>query len=113
MSESKFDPRYTTSLEFCGASSPKHVVRFCGDFVASCDTIDEALLVESNHIAKRGSDLVTKCTDLDCEVLLLRGNKKYRVVYGAEVKEFKDKLQAFEEYSHCLLHSAQCSGKLD
>jgi hypothetical protein len=113
MNASKFDSRYTTTLEHCGASSPKYVVRFCGDFIASCDTYTEAESVEVGHVAKRGYDLLTRCNDFDIDVLLLKRGKKYRVAYGADITDTKNKEEAFKVYSDCLLHSAECSGELD
>lgn len=37
------DKRYSVELEYCGYKEAKYVVRFCGKYIAPCDTKQEAM----------------------------------------------------------------------
>lgn len=43
MNEKLLDNRYSFSKEFCGYSTTKIVLRFCGEFLGAFDTKTEAL----------------------------------------------------------------------
>jgi len=47
------DNRYTIHREYCGHSVSKVVVRFCGEFIGQCDTIEEAMELEKQHNKER------------------------------------------------------------
>lgn len=36
------DGRYTITLEYCGYTNPRHVLRFCGDWVNQSETRQDA-----------------------------------------------------------------------
>jgi hypothetical protein len=38
---------------------------------------------------------------------------KFKVSYGEQIKEFDSSDKAATEFSKCLLHMAECEGKLD
>ena len=109
------DNRYTTQLEYTGhiSGTTQHVVRFCGDYVGDSETPQGALLIESNHVAKRGLDLVASYDTGDGVVLWLKGGKNHRIVYGAEILNTKDDIEAAHKYGECVRHSAECAGLLD
>jgi hypothetical protein len=53
------DLRYTVDLEFTGKSkSTLFVVRFCGDFVASSETLNGAILSAIFHKDERSTKLI-------------------------------------------------------
>lgn len=45
----RLDGRYTVNREFAGFGKPRHVVRFCGEFLGSCQTKRRALMLAENH----------------------------------------------------------------
>lgn len=48
------DPRYTVDLEHCGYETPRHVVRFCGDWVGQMTSRKGAeLLAQASHEKRR------------------------------------------------------------
>jgi hypothetical protein len=112
------DNRYSVNLEFCGHAEQKHVVRFCGEFIASFDDYDAANVAALNHCLKnkRGVwDLVTTCEG----VLWLKHNRRpnfYRVVYGADITDYKSDSADSEsaiDFGLCVHHSVKCQGKLE
>lgn len=42
-----------------------------------------------------------------------KGKNKFVITYGQQIKEFDSSDKAAKEFSNCLLHMAQCEGKLD
>ena len=108
----KKDRRYTINLEFCGASTQKHVVRFCGDWLGGFDTLalaEKAALEfqanreSRNHIEKR--ELIAETNNV-----YLYFNRAYTVVYGAHIKDSLSRDDALEEFKNCLDHSLGCNG---
>jgi hypothetical protein len=49
----KTDKRYTITREWCGASEPLFVVRFCGDWVGSSASRWDAEAIRDHHKAER------------------------------------------------------------
>lgn len=47
------DSRYTVTYEYCGFEHQMHVVRFCGDYLASFVDINDANEYAINHNEKR------------------------------------------------------------
>lgn len=56
MKISGLDERYSVKLEFCGHELPQYVIRFCGEFLASCgDAVRaEQIAIEHNKTRLRG-----------------------------------------------------------
>ncbi len=102
---------YTIGLEFCGFPEQKHVLRFCGEFIAPYHSLDKALAGRALHQSKLNNAFQEIDEPLVIEsyrdfVLLLKMKEKsYRVVYGAQVSDFNDLGYAFENYSECKLHA--------
>lgn len=111
------DKRYTSYLEFCGASLQKNVLRFCGEFVAALDSIGQCEAMAVKHAEERGHNSTGWTLLADCGgVLWLRKPKILRVAYGASVKDFKGKdadLEAAKEFGLCVRHSLECGSLLD
>ena len=49
------DGRYQVSFEFCGYELRKYVIRFCGDFITSCDSRKAAIKAAIRHNKERMS----------------------------------------------------------
>ena len=47
------DKRYTIDMEYCGYPVQRHVVRFCGDWVGSEPTQEQAERTANLHNQKR------------------------------------------------------------
>lgn len=43
------DKRYTANLEFCGYSTKRNVVRFCGEFISQHENISDAMAAIDEH----------------------------------------------------------------
>jgi hypothetical protein len=43
------DPRYTITREWCGYRRPRHVVRFCGDWIAQTEDLEHAEFIASSR----------------------------------------------------------------
>lgn len=43
------DKRYTVTKEYCGLPYPAFVVRFCGDWIATKDTREQAAAIIVEH----------------------------------------------------------------
>ncbi len=105
------DKRYTIGLEFCGFPEQKHVLRFCGEFIAPFHSLEKAQAGQCLHYAK----LTNALNELDAPiliedykgyVLLLKMSEgNYRTVYGAEVQDFKDLGLANIEFQDCKKHA--------
>jgi hypothetical protein len=53
------DSRYTIALEFTGGSeNALHVIRFCGNFVGSSETVNGAILLAIFHQDERNLKLI-------------------------------------------------------
>lgn len=103
------DERYTVTLEYTGHISmkPRYVLRFCGDFIGDSETMEGARILEVEHVALRGFDLVAK---VGCVLWVCIG-KKHRIVYGAEIKVTGDSLKASHFFGECVHHQAECDNK--
>ncbi len=40
----KSDARYTVALEYCGHEKPRHVLRWCGEFIGSFNSYAAAVV---------------------------------------------------------------------
>lgn len=49
----KSDPRYTVTLEHCGDTAPRFIVRFCGEWVSKHATQGAALMRAAGESARR------------------------------------------------------------
>lgn len=47
------DPRYTVALEFCGYDTPRHVARFCGEWIGQAKSASKARELVEEHKAAR------------------------------------------------------------
>ena len=56
----KSDSRYTIQREFDGHDKPRHVLRFCGDFVASFSNYPAAVIRAVGHKAARNGALIVE-----------------------------------------------------
>ena len=52
------DSRYQIKSEFCGYSTPRPVLRFCGEFVASSVSVSSLVIRAVGHDAVRQGALV-------------------------------------------------------
>jgi len=57
---------------------------------------------------------LTKMQDGDYPVTLLTNStgKKYRVIYGEQVKDFDNWQAASHEFGYCVFHSLECASKI-
>jgi hypothetical protein len=108
----KKDKRYPINLEFCGASTQKYVVRFCGDWLGGFDTLALAEKAAFDFQANReacnhveGREIIANTNGVQ-----LYFNRVYTVVYGAHVKDSLSRDDALEEFKRCLEHSLGCDG---
>lgn len=108
----KKDRRYTINLEFCGASTQKHVVRFCGDWLGGFDTLPLAEKAAKEFQANREACLHVEGREIISETnnVQLYFNRLYTVVYGAHVKDNLSRDDALTEFKNCLDHSLGCDG---
>ena len=56
------DRRYTITPEYCGHPERRRVLRFCGQFISSHQTADEARTAQYEHSARRNMQLQTDST---------------------------------------------------
>ena len=57
------DRRYTVALEYCGHPEPRHVARFCGEFIGQRQSHGAAvLLCIGNRNVREGAVIVTEKT---------------------------------------------------
>lgn len=47
------DQRYTVTAEYTGKQDPQHVLRFCGDFIATDPSLNEIILQAIFHQDER------------------------------------------------------------
>jgi len=97
--------RYTICSEFCGYSQPRPVIRFCGEFVASFPTYAEADTALARLQAAEKWILLDSYADC---VHLYVGDGKYRVTYGAQVRDFAKWQDAASEFGVCKAHAKEC-----
>lgn len=57
------DDRYTINLEYCGYDTPRHVLRFCGEFIASSISKSSMVVRAVGHKAERDGALVVQHKD--------------------------------------------------
>jgi hypothetical protein len=108
------DQRYNIGLEFTGAPTQQHVVRFCGDFISAHEGRGEAEIAALTHAIDREQNhsawqLVTKVEN----VIWIRNGSRHRVAYGADIKNFKGKHGSFEAsqcFGACVHHALACEG---
>ena len=113
MKELNIDPRYAITLYANG----KHVVRFCGDVVGEYRTRKLALVAMLNNHLERLENphiddrlLISNTNDVQMYVWYTSDCVNYRVVYGAEVKDFYELREATTFFSDCMYHSLNCEG---
>lgn len=106
------DKRYSIGLEFCGHKEQKHVVRFCGDFVTSCDSRDAAVIAVIEHQGANGRESDWRIVARIDHVLWLFDGKQHRVAYGADVVTFRKiktenaDIEAAHRFGECVLHQS-------
>lgn len=103
----KKDRRYTINLEYCGAATQKHVVRFCGDWLGGFSTryeAEEAVDQFKTNLEASGHIDHLKLIAETNGIQLFKG-RLYTVVYGAVVNDNMDLEKALISFSNCLLHS--------
>jgi hypothetical protein len=61
----KGDARYTVALEYCGYSKPRHVARWCGEWLGQDETQSGAVMLCVAHMDKRHCP---HCDKPNCEV---------------------------------------------
>lgn len=60
------DRRYSVSAEYCGHDKPRHVARFCGEWIGSAGSYQAAALLLAGHRSVReGKEIVTEQTVAD------------------------------------------------
>ena len=52
------DNRYTVSREWTGNAKPQFVIRFCGEWIASCQSYSAAVVLAVGEKARRNGALV-------------------------------------------------------
>ncbi len=111
------DKRYTRCREFCGYDTPRHVVRFCGDFIVHYATAYEAEQAIVRLIAIQDTDLTRNWHLLDNtdEVYLYKtpNSEAWRVAYGAQVTDHTTAEEAYKDFVVCIRHSLACAGVFD
>lgn len=60
MTHLRSDARWTYAPEWTGHAKPRWVVRFCGDFVASCPTQGAALMRATGEKTRRDGALTVE-----------------------------------------------------
>lgn len=53
----KTDPRFTITREFCGHARPRHVLRFCGEYLANSPSYAKASAGRRQAILARRESL--------------------------------------------------------
>lgn len=57
------DTRYTIALEYCGHHTPRHVLRFCGNFIAQSRSRSAMVLRAVGHNAQlNGAQVIEEVT---------------------------------------------------
>ena len=52
------DSRYTVTLEACGHDKPRHVLRWCGEFIGSFASYSAAVVRAVGHKSARNGALI-------------------------------------------------------
>lgn len=99
----KQDQRFTINREYCGHAKPRPVIRFCGEFVASYETQQEA---ETQLEAMRNAAQWVLVQSKN-NVQLYSGNNGYRVAYGAHVTNHATYAAAASEFDACARHDKE------
>lgn len=55
MPETRRDRRYTVAREYCGYPKPRHVARFCGEWLGNAANRRAALAIARGHAVARNS----------------------------------------------------------
>lgn len=53
----KNDPRYTVALEYCGYAKPRHVARFCGEWIGQGERASDVVMLCLAHADKREREI--------------------------------------------------------
>lgn len=101
----KQDQRFTICREYCGYPQPRPVIRFCGEFVASYATHNEAQAQLETLRNAAEWVLVQSCNNVN----LYAGNTGYRVAYGAHVTNHSTYAAAASEFDACVQHEKECN----
>ncbi|WP_454887342.1 hypothetical protein [Sphingomonas oryzagri] len=67
------DPRYSVAREYCGYPTPRHVARFCGDWLGQSATRAGALAIARAHHAVRRARIDLAQAEADLALALARG----------------------------------------
>lgn len=106
------DPRFTIGLEYCGFPETKYVLRWCGEFVRGFDSRQDAEMGRLDFAIKNKNKNAWKLlTNVD-HVLWLKRGELYRIAYGADVRDYRDDLEAALIFGHCVRHHLECEGQL-
>ncbi len=102
----RLDKRFTLSYEYVGQKSQRHVLRFCGDFIASFANLGEGEAALA-AVMKDRSDWVLIRVSGD-NLRLYAGQCGYRVAYGADVSDYTEFDKADNCFNACRQHAMEC-----
>ena len=99
----KKDQRFTINREYCGRAQPRPVIRFCGEFVASYETQQEAeTQLETMRNAAQWVLVQSRGN-----IQFYAGDTSYRVVYGADVTDHATYAAAASCFDSCVQHDKE------
>jgi len=112
----KNDARYHIGLEFTGADSQQHVVRFCGEWVSPHSDLKDAEEAQQLHQNNRGVilDGFNLLAAIDSVIWVYNPTTKtHRICSGADITNTASREHAAESFGYAVLHQAECNGLLD
>jgi hypothetical protein len=113
----KLDNRYSIGLEHCGYAEQKHVVRFCGDWLGGFDSQFDAHIAalgfEHNRLNTNHEETRVIIAQTNDVALYACPHDMYKVVYGADVKNYHTIELALDGFRDCIGHSLSCAGLVD
>lgn len=100
------DKRYDAFRQFDGEIQ----LRFAGDLVRNYPSLQDAEAAAQTHeihgFNKSKWELIAR---LD-SVMWLKKGKEFRIVYGADIRETKNDVQAAHWFGECVRHELECNG---
>ena len=97
---------YTINFEYKTPGNKAFALRFCGDFIGYYDSHSEAY---NEAMARQVRDEYATVISQFMDVLWIKKDGIYRVIYGADISDFKDIEQAAVRFVSCVNHSLQCN----
>jgi hypothetical protein len=97
--------RFTLNIEYCGHPQPRPVIRYCGAFVASYESYNEAQI--RLEILQAAAEWVP--VQSRGNVNLYASNTLYRVAYGADVTDHATYAAAASCFDSCVRHDKECN----